>query len=130
MSNAANSDKIIIQGIQFYGYHGVSGEEQATGHRYAVDLELSMDLHRSGQSDSIEDTINYAAVARLVIEIGSTERYHLLEALAERIAAEILARYSPQQVRIRLKKLLPPTKSIVEYAAVELVRPFGPHIEP
>ncbi len=120
-------DKIIVQGIQFYGYHGVPDEEQAVGHRYAVDLEIVSDLRAAGQSDSIHDTINYAAAIRLVTEIGTTNQFRLLEALAERIASAILERFSPQQVRVRVKKMLPPTNAIVDFVAVEILRPVRDH---
>ncbi|MBI3946270.1 MAG: dihydroneopterin aldolase [Armatimonadetes bacterium] len=118
-------DKIIVHGIQFYGFHGVPDEEQAVGHRYAVDLELSLDLSRAGESDSIADTVNYAHLARLVVEIGTTRRFRLLEALAEQIAAAVRERAAPQRVRVRVKKLLPPANGIIDYAAVEIVRSDG-----
>lgn len=123
MATQSIRDKILVQGIEFFGYHGVPDEEQAVGHRYAVDLELSADLRQAGRSDSIADTINYAAITRLVLEIGTTRRFRLLEALAEQIATAILERHAPEQVRVRVKKLLPPMNGIVAFSGVEIVRP-------
>jgi dihydroneopterin aldolase len=118
-------DRIIVRGIQFYGSHGVSDEEQAVGHRYSVDIEVATDLRSAGRTDSIEDTINYAAIVRLALEIGTSTRFRLMEALAQRIADAVLERFRPDEVRVRVKKLLPPVKGVVKYAAVEILRVSG-----
>lgn len=124
MDREKAQDRIIVEGIEFYGYHGVPDEEQVVGHRYAVDLEMGADLRRAGRSDSIRDTISYSRAARLAAEIGTGRRCRLLEALAEQIADAILEQFSPRWVRVRVKKLLPPMKGIVASAAVEIVRPL------
>jgi len=115
-------DRIVIRGIEFHGAHGVSEEEQAVGHRYAVDIEVITDLSVAGRTDSLEDTINYAAIVQLATTIGTTMRFRLMEALAQRIADAVLEQFGPDAVHVRVKKLLPPVKGVVEYAAVEICR--------
>lgn len=119
-------DRVIVRGIQFHGSHGVSDEEQAVGHRYSVDVEIATDLRAAGRTDSIEDTVNYAAIVRMVLEIGTTTRFRLLEALAQRIADAVLDEFRPDEVCVRVKKLLPPAKGVVEYAGVEIRRTSRP----
>ena len=68
-------DIIFIDSIEFYAYHGASDEEQSVGHRYAVDAELRVDTSAAGRSDSLGDTVNYAAVAKRIVEIGTSERH-------------------------------------------------------
>jgi dihydroneopterin aldolase len=116
-------DRIVIEGMQFYGYHGVPDAEQAVGHRYEVDVELECDLRAAGRSDDVADTIDYGAVARRVMEIGQSRKYRLVERLAEVIAEELLgADPRIEAVRLRVRKLLPPIEAVVESAGVEIRR--------
>ncbi len=116
-----SSDKIIIDGIEFYGYHGDLPQERELGQRFTVDLELIADVSRAGSSDRIEDTIDYASVVKRIQEIGRSEQYHLVEALAERIAGMILEEFSPMEVLVRVIKPHPPIPAI-RNVGVELSR--------
>jgi dihydroneopterin aldolase len=116
------TDKIIIDGIEFYGYHGDLPEERELGQRYSVDMELILDSRPSGLSDRIEETIDYASVVKRVHEIGSSEQYHLIEALAERIAVVILDEFSPLEVRVRVTKTHPPISTPVRNVGIEITR--------
>jgi dihydroneopterin aldolase len=116
------ADRIVLEGIQFYGYHGVSAEEQAVGHRFAVDLEVECDLREAGRADDPDLTIDYGELAGQVVAIGRGPRLRLLEALAEAIAAEILEHARVERVRVRVCKLLPPIDGVVAAAAVEIER--------
>lgn len=115
-------DRILLQGVQFYGYHGLSEEERAVGGRYAVDVELTLDLQAAGRSDNIADTVSYSAVHRLILEIGQGRRFHLIEALAQALAEAILDRFPVEEVLIRVRKQPPPVAGILDYAGVEIRR--------
>ena len=115
-------DKIILKGIQFHGYHGVAEAERQLGQKYEIDLELTTDLSAAGKTDDLTHTINYAEVVQLVIEIGTQGSFQLFEALAETIAAAILARFQIEEVRVAVKKLSPPIEPTLTYAGVEIYR--------
>jgi dihydroneopterin aldolase len=115
-------DKILLQGIQFYGYHGLSEEERAVGGRYGVDVELALDLQAAGRSDNIADTVSYSDVHRLIMEVGQGRSFHLLEALAQAMAEAILECFPVEEVLIRVKKQPPPVAGILDYAGVEIRR--------
>ena len=66
--------------------HGVLPEEQARAQPFEVDLELDVDLEPAGESDELDDTVDYAAVCERCSRWSTTERYQLLERLAARIA--------------------------------------------
>ena len=119
------SDRILLEGIEFRGYHGVSDEEQAIGGHYSVDLEIAADLSRPGETDRLADTLDYGEAHRLVREIGETERFRLLEALAERMASALLALPNVRSVRLRVRKHRPPLPGVVACAAVEITRSVG-----
>lgn len=116
-------DQIVLEGVEFYAYHGVPDAEQAIGHRYRVDLVLELDLREAGHTDALEHTVDYAGVVQRVIAIGTSTQYRLMEALAERICAEIFLAF-PQVMRIELtlRKRLPPAGAILESAGVRIVR--------
>jgi dihydroneopterin aldolase len=119
----AGRDRVFIQGIQFYGYHGVAEDERRQGQRFLVDVELSMDLRPAGGSDELSASIDYAEVLRLVKEIGEREQYRLLEALAERVATALLERFPAAGVRVRASKPAPPFPGAFDAVGVEISRP-------
>ncbi len=116
-------DRILLQGLQFYAYHGVNPEEQALGQRFQVDLCLGLDLRPAGQTDDLARTVNYSAVYRRVRQVVEGERFRLLEALAERLAAVLLAEFPLATVTVRVTKLHPPLQGAVQgTVAVEITR--------
>lgn len=118
-----SKDKIILSGMVFYGYHGANPSEQSLGQRFVVDLEAEYDLRAAGTADALISTVNYSHLFRVVQGVIEGPSVKLLEALAERIAADILGRFPVQAVMVRVKKPEVPIKaSIMEYAAVQIYR--------
>jgi dihydroneopterin aldolase len=117
------SDRITLKGIQFYGYHGVPDAEQQTGHRYEVDVIMELDVSLAAATDDVSQTVDYGAVARQVLSLGTSRQFRLIEALAGAISEQILGSQPlVAAVTVSVKKLLPPIPGIVEYAAVEITR--------
>ncbi|GAB6100202.1 dihydroneopterin aldolase [Halanaerocella petrolearia] len=116
-------DKIILDGLSFYGYHGALEEENKLGQKFIIDLELKCDLKQAGSSDNLKESVNYAQVYQLVADICQNQQYKLLEALAENIAQSILENYSlVEEVLVKVKKPEAPIKGIFNYVAVEIER--------
>ncbi len=116
------TDRILLQGLTFYGYHGVKAEEQALGGRYRLDLTLERDLAPAGASDELADTTSYSDVARAVVAVGTGRRFRLIEALAEAVAAEVLSRFDVEAVVVRVTKEHPPVPEMVMAAAAVEIR--------
>ncbi len=118
-----DSDKILISGLEFYGYHGASDQEQTVGHRYFVDVTLGVDTRAAGQSDRLGDTVNYSKVARRLIEIGTQRQFRLLEALAAHMVEIVFEEFKPvQTIHLRVQKMCPPMNAIVASVGVEITR--------
>ena len=116
-------DRIILEGMQFYGFHGANPEERALGQSYVVDLVVELDLLGPGMSDSLEDTVSYPQLYRTVKTVIEGESKNLLEATAQAIADRLLAEFDIKAVQVKVKKLRPPIRgSVIEYAAVEIYR--------
>ena len=116
-------DRIILEGMQFYGFHGVNAEERSLGQSYVVDLTVEMDLGIPGKTDRLEDTVSYTHLFRSVKKVLEGEPQNLLEATAEAVAGRILEEFPVNAVQVRVKKPRPPIKgSFVENAVVEIYR--------
>ena len=118
------SDRIILTGLQFYGFHGVNPEERSLGQPFVVDLEAELDLSVPASSDRLDDTVSYTELYRVVKAVMEGEPRNLLESAAGAIAREVLEQ-RPQigAVRVRVQKPRPPIKgSVIGAAAVEIYR--------
>ncbi len=87
-------DHLRILGLEVFGHHGVTSEEQAVGRPFSIDVEMTCDLREAGRRDDLNATVDYGALCRLVAEVNEAGPYRLLEAFAEGIAKEVLARFS------------------------------------
>ena len=116
-------DRIVLEGMQFYGYHGVNPEERTLGQAYIVDLVVELDLSCAGASDRLEDTVSYPRLYRSVQTVVEGQSKNLLEATAHHIASKVLAEFPVDAVQVRVKKPRPPVRgSVIEYAAVDIYR--------
>ncbi len=116
-------DKILLEGMEFYAYHGVNEIEKTQGQRFIVDVELSADLARAAETDSLADTINYSEVFRLVKRTVEGPSRDLIETVAGEIAARVLHDFPVEQVRVKVSKPdVPITDATLSAAAVEIVR--------
>ena len=116
------SDRIILSAMRFEGHHGVTAEERAEPQPIEVDIELAMDLRAAGTEDELERTADYARAYDLCREVVESASFHLLEAIAEGIAHELLVAY-PQvrEVTVRVRKLRLRGRKLA-YAGVEIKR--------
>ena len=116
-------DKIYLNELVFYGYHGVLKEETKLGQTFRVSLILGLSTKKAGISDSVEDTVSYADVYETVKEIVEGKPFKLIEALAEKIASEVLTGYPLlEEVTVKLIKPNPPIPGHYDSVAVEIGR--------
>lgn len=85
-------DRIRLKKIAVFAYHGVYAEEARLGQRFNISLDCAIDLAEAGRTDNLEHGVSYADLAALVQEIAVSERFHIIEALGERIAQTILTK--------------------------------------
>ena len=117
------SDKMILTGIEVFGYHGCTVEEQKLGQKFLVDVELDLDLSKSGKSDNLSDTVDYSKVIAQVEKIVGGEPRILIETVAEEIAAKILDDFElVDGVTITLHKPHAPLNFKYVDAAVKIYR--------
>ncbi|MFC0472912.1 dihydroneopterin aldolase [Halalkalibacter kiskunsagensis] len=116
-------DKIYMNQLAFYGYHGVFQEEQKLGQRFIVDLVLHLDLTEAGATDELDATINYGDVYNRVKTIVEGQSSKLIESVAETIASELLTQYDRlQECTVKVIKPDPPIPGHYQSVAIEITR--------
>jgi dihydroneopterin aldolase len=95
---------IRLEGLSVFGHHGARPYEKEAGQRLEVDLELIPTDDRAEASDRLADAVDYDMLYRTVREVVEGESFHLLEALAARVASTILERFAIRRVHVRIAK--------------------------
>ena len=114
-------DKIYLNNMEFYGYHGVLPEENRLGQRFVVDLMVELDLSKAGKTDDLSETVNYAEVYNLCRDIVEGKSYKLIEAVAEQIAEKVLEQFNKiVTCTVKLIKPDPPIPGHYRSVAVEI----------
>lgn len=119
---AVQQDTITITGITAVGFHGVFDSERREGQPFVVDVVLHLDLSEAGTTDSLEATAHYGNVAEQVVAAVTGEPLNLIEALAERIAAGLLAGFPAETVQVTVHKPQAPIPVPFGDVSVSIVR--------
>jgi 7,8-dihydroneopterin aldolase/epimerase/oxygenase len=115
-------DCLHVNGIRGYGYTGLLPEEQRLGQWFEVDLALLLDLSAAGQSDRLEETLDYRDIIAQTQTLIQTARFSLVEKLATAIAEMALKDVKVQQVTVCLTKVAPPIPNFSGNIQIELTR--------
>ena len=97
-------DKIFIHALKTEAIIGIFDWERQVKQTVLIDLELGADIRTAALSDSIDDTLNYKALAKRVLSFVGASQFHLVEALAENIAMLILEEFGVAWVSVVLSK--------------------------
>ncbi len=101
---SSSADEIRLTGIRVRAHHGVYPEEQEKGQEFIVDVVAQIDLSAAGESDRLEDTVDYGALTQRVHDLVATERWNLLERVAERVATLVLDDERVRAVEVTVHK--------------------------
>jgi dihydroneopterin aldolase len=115
-------DSIEVTGIRCYGYTGFLPEERTLGQWFEVDLTLWLDLSKSGQSDDLEDTIDYRQAIAIVKHIVENAKFALIEKLVDVIAEDLLKLELVEKVRVKLSKLAAPIPDFGGKITIDITR--------
>lgn len=118
------TDRILLEGMVFFGRHGTIPAERELGQRFVVDVELRCDLRPAAEADDLTLGIDYAEVYRAARAVAEGPPLQLTEAVAERIAARILAE-QPRAESVRVRVTKPDVRlddTVLAGSAAEVVR--------
>ncbi len=97
-------DIIYLKDLRIETVIGIYGWERQVKQIIVLDLDMSADIKKAAATDNIEDTLNYKAVAKRLIEFVSHSEFQLVETLAEKITEIILNEFNVSWVRLQLNK--------------------------
>lgn len=109
---------IEVNGIRLYAFHGCLPEEGMIGGNYLVDVSMQTDFQVAAETDTLENTIDYVIVNRIVSEemaIRSKLIEHVGHRIIERLRSELQNLHA---VRVKIIKLCPPINGDVESVAI------------
>lgn len=117
------SDRIEIRGLRSAAVVGVLPEERERPQPVELDLTMWVDLTAAGESDRIDDTVDYAEVCSRVGAVVSEKRPRLLELLAACVADEVLAADDRiEVVEVSVRKTAAPVGQLVDSVGVRIRR--------
>ena len=122
MSRGEPADLIQLRGLRALGICGALAEEQERVQPLEVDLDVAADLAAAGRSDALADTVDYGELAATVERVITSERFQLLERLAQRVAEVVLDDPRVQSVTVTVRKLRPPVPQHLDTSGVCITR--------
>jgi FolB domain-containing protein len=113
-------DRILIRDLLVRCVIGVHDEERRDKQDVLINLSLSVDLHKAGTSDRLEDSVDYRALNKQILTMVEHSQFHLVEALAQAVADICLKNPSIKEVSVRVEK--PGALRFARSVGVEIVR--------
>jgi dihydroneopterin aldolase len=97
-------DIIFLRDLRIDTIIGIYDWERSTRQTVSLDLEMATDIRKAAASDHIDDTLNYKAVAKRLIDFVGASEFQLVETLAERICELVIEEFKVPWVRLTLNK--------------------------
>ncbi|HET6604679.1 MAG TPA: dihydroneopterin aldolase [Xanthomonadaceae bacterium] len=97
-------DTVFIEGLEVECIIGIYDWERRVRQPVVLDLEMRFDNRSASARDHIDDTLDYKAISRRLVEFVSQSEFGLVETLAERCAAIVTGEFGVEHVRLRLSK--------------------------
>jgi 7,8-dihydroneopterin aldolase/epimerase/oxygenase len=111
-------NKILVEGIKLYAYHGCLEEEAVIGSEYIVDIVLETDFTEAAQTDDLSKTIDYVIVYNIA-KAQMAIRSKLIEHVAQRILNELKKEFTTlKKTEVKVTKINPPMNGHVEKVSV------------
>ncbi|MDE6761902.1 MAG: 2-amino-4-hydroxy-6-hydroxymethyldihydropteridine diphosphokinase [Lachnospiraceae bacterium] len=116
-------DQIIIKDLETFGYHGVFEEEAFLGQKFIISARLFLETREAGKTDDLKESLDYGEVCQIIKKLVESERYLLIERLAEEIAEKLLLTFSKlKEVEITVKKPWAPVLVSMDTVGVTIKR--------
>mgnify|MGYP001821633459 FL=1 len=97
-------DRVFIENLTVETVIGIFDWEREIRQAVSLDLDMDYDISQAAASDSIEDTLDYKAVAKRLIRFVEKSEFRLVEALAEHCAQIVLNEFPVERLKLKLSK--------------------------
>ena len=113
-------DQIHIRDLNLRCVVGLYPEERREKQDITINVVLYADLRKPGQTDRIEDTVDYKGVKKRIVSLVESSSSYLVEHLAQRVADLCLEDERVAAVRVTIDK--PGALRFARSVAVEIFR--------
>lgn len=97
-------DSLTLTGLEIFAHHGVFDFERENGQTFIVDVTVWLDTRPAAAGDELAATLHYGELAEEIHRVSAADPVDLIETLAERIAATVLAHAVARRVRVTVHK--------------------------
>lgn len=116
-------NKIIIENLELFAYHGVHENEKLNGQNFFISAEIFTEKTKGYDTDEILDTVSYSEIIKAIKKIFLSHKFNLLEKACESVCKELfLSFYDIVSVIITVKKPEAPINEKFDYVAVSVKR--------
>ncbi len=98
-------DIVFIEDLRINTIIGIYDWEREVKQTIALDIEMAFDNTAAASSESIDDALNYKAVAKRMIAFTEESQFQLVETLSERLIEIIMGEFGVPWCRLKLSKL-------------------------
>ena len=113
-------DRLLIKDLLVRGIVGINDWEREHPQDILINLDVYLDTSVAARSDDVTDSLNYRSLTKAIMAFVDGSSFHLVEALADGIAAVCLRDFGADRVRVRVEK--PGALRFAESVGVEIVR--------
>ena len=113
-------DHIYIRDLALRCIIGIYPEEREKKQDIVINVAMDCDLRRAGETDRIEDAVDYKVIKLKIAEMVEASSFNLIETLADRVAAICLADPRLRRVKVTVDK--PGALRFARSVAVEVTR--------
>lgn len=115
-------DEITLTGLRATAFHGVLEHERQNGQVFVIDVTVYLSLASAGGADDLGATIHYGELAEEIVAAVERDPVDLIETVAERIAAVVLAHERAQFTRVTVHKPQAPIAVPFDDVSVTITR--------
>ncbi|MCU1635440.1 MAG: folB [Cryobacterium sp.] len=116
------SDSITLTGLRVNAHHGVYDCERENGQEFVIDVTAWLDLGPAADSDDVNQTVHYGELAAEVVAAVERDPVDLIETVANRIAAVVLAHEVVARTQVTVHKPHAPIDVPFTDVAVQITR--------
>ncbi|MDH5594976.1 MAG: dihydroneopterin aldolase [Nitrosopumilus sp.] len=97
-------DIVFLHGLKIDTVIGIYDWERKIRQSVILDLDMGFDIAKAAKSDHIDDTLDYKAIAKRLIEFVGDSDFQLVETLAEKSAEVVLNEFPVSWLKLKLNK--------------------------
>lgn len=119
------TDHVVVTGLRVPARIGVTEEERAEPQMLVINLDIAADLSNAGESDNLDDTIDYDALVTRIAGLVEGTEVRLLERMATLVVAEVAKVKGAAGVTVEILKEKVPVEEDVADVRVRIERLLG-----